>query len=300
MFLQKWLKTNAILVVACLLPQYNWGQDKYVELELIELSQMNNAQKNRFDLSGIARKDGRIYVVADKGWNNYIYEIGLQGNSWKAINTIRLGLTEPIDLEGLDYCNGSFYLINEYNNKVYTLDAKDHMKSVFIHYEGKGINPETWKKNTGLEAIAVNCEDAVLYLAKEREPRFLLEVDMRYGTIANQFTIPEVESNDFSDMKYENGFLYMLERNGSCISKIDVRSRTVVEKVSYKYTSNMPAGKLYEPTKYGMAEALLLTSDEIWIGIDNNGLKASKGAEDRFGLKGNQPSILRFKRPAGF
>ena len=96
---------------------------------------------------------------------------------------------------------------------------------------------------------------------------------MKYGIIVNQFTIPEDESNDFSDMKYENGFLYMLERNGSCVS---------------------------EPSKYGMAEALLLTKDEIWIGIDNNGLEASKGAEDRFGIKGNQPSILRFKRPTGF
>lgn len=101
MFLQKWLKTNAILVVACLLPQYNWGQGKYVELELIELSQMNNAQKNRFDLSGIARKDGRLYVVADKGWNNYIYEIGLQGNSWKVIHPPGIDRTDRSGRPGL-------------------------------------------------------------------------------------------------------------------------------------------------------------------------------------------------------
>ena len=300
MFLQKWLKINLILALALLPTQYLWAQDRYEELELIEVSQMNNAQNNRFDLSGIAITAGNYYVVADKGWNNYIYEIAHQDNSWEVINTLPLGLTEPIDLEGLDFCNGSFYLINENGNKVYTLDANREMRSVFIHYSGKGIDPKTWKKNAGLEAIAVNCEDSILYLAKEREPRFLLEVDMKYGIIENQFTIPEIESNDFSDMKYEKGFLYMLERNGSCISKIDVRSKAVVNKVSYKYTSNMPAGKLYEPSKYGMAEALLLTENEIWIGIDNNGLKASKGAEDRFGLKGNQPSILRFRRPVGF
>ena len=300
MFLQKWLKINLILALALLPTQYLWAQDRYEELELIEVSQMNNAQNNRFDLSGIAIPAGNYYVVADKGWNNYIYEIAHRDNSWEVINTLPLGLTEPIDLEGLDFCNGSFYLINENGNKVYTLDANREMRSVFIHYSGKGIDPKTWKKNAGLEAIAVNCEDSILYLAKEREPRFLLEVDMKYGIIENQFTIPEIESNDFSDMKYEKGFLYMLERNGSCISKIDVRSKAVVNKVSYKYTSNMPAGKLYEPSKYGMAEALLLTENEIWIGIDNNGLKASKGAEDRFGLKGNQPSILRFRRPVGF
>lgn len=298
--LQKWLKVNLIFALALLLTQFLWGQDKLVELELIEVSQMNTAQNNRFDLSGIVMVDDRCYVVADKAWNNYIYEISHEGGSWQVFNTLPLGLIDQIDLEGLDFCNGNFYLINEFGNKVYTLGTNGQMTSVFIDYKGKGIDPKTWKKNAGLEAIAVNCEDSLLYLAKEREPRFLLEVDMKYGIIKNQFTIPEDQSNDFSDMKYENGFLYMLERNGSCVSKIDVRSKALVDKVSYKYTSNMPAGKLYEPSKYGMAEALLLTENEIWIGIDNNGLQASKGAEDRFGLRGNQPSILRFKRPAGF
>lgn len=300
MFFQKWLKIISAVVMALLLSQYLLGQDKYTELELIEVSQMNNAQNNRFDLSGIVMVDGSCYVVADKGWNNYIYEITHKNDSWQVFNTLPLGLTDPIDLEGLDFCNGNFYLINEFGNQVYTLSTNGEMKTVFVHYSGKGIDRKTWKKNAGFEAIAVNCQDSILYLAKEREPRFLLEVDMKYGIIVNQFTIPEDESNDFSDMKYENGFLYMLERNGSCVSKIDVSSKAVVNKVSYKYTSNMPVGKLYEPSKYGMAEALLLTKDEIWIGIDNNGLEASKGAEDRFGIKGNQPSILRFKRPAGF
>lgn len=297
---KKWLKIIFTIFMALLWSQYLRGQDKYVELELIEVSQMNNAQNNRFDLSGIVTVDGSCYVVADKGWNNYIYEIAYMNDSWQVFNTLPLGLTDPIDLEGLDFCNGNFYLINEFGNKVYTLNTNGEMKTVFIHYSGKGIDTKTWKDNAGFEAIAVNCQDSILYLAKEREPRFLLEVDMKYGIIVNQFTIPEDESNDFSDMKYENGFLYMLERNGSCVSKIDVSSKAVVNKVSYKYTSNMPVGKLYEPSKYGMAEALLLTKDEIWIGIDNNGLEASKGAEDRFGIKGNQPSILRFKRPTGF
>jgi hypothetical protein len=49
-----------------------------------------------------------------------------------------------------------------------------------------------------------------------------------------------------------------------------------------------------------MAEALLLTSDEIWIGLDNNGLPFSDYAQKTYGLTGNSPVIIRFKRPAGF
>ena len=61
-----------------------------------------------------------------------------------------------------------------------------------------------------------------------------------------------------------------------------------------------PDGKLYDNSKYGMAEALLLTNDYIWIGLDNNGLPFSKHAENTYGLSGTQPVIIGFKRPAGF
>lgn len=298
-FFRKWLKINLVLIVASLPISPLGAQNKYEELELINVSQMNNDQNNRFDLSGIVIVDDSYYVVADKGWNNYIYEIGYQQNTWQVINSLSLGLVAPLDLEGLDFCNGNFYLINELGNQVYTLGINGEMRLLSIHYAQKNIDPETWNENAGYEGIAVNCKDSILYLAKERDPRFLLEVDMKYGVIESQFNIPEDESNDFADMKYENGYLYLLERGGSHISKVDANTKALITKVSYNRTSARP-GKLYEPTKYGMAEALLLTEDEIWIGIDNNGLKASKTAEDRFGITGNQPSILRFKRPAGF
>jgi hypothetical protein len=105
---------------------------------------------------------------------------------------------------------------------------------------------------------------------------------------------------DISDLKFESGFLYILERNQNLITKMDVSKMQVVNKVSYKETCSHPEGKFYKGTPYGMAEALLLTPDEIWLGLDNNGLYFSDFATSTYGLTGNRPIILKFKRPEGF
>ena len=139
-----------------------------------------------------------------------------------------------------------------------------------------------------------------MYLTKERQPRDIISVDMNTWKIIDRFDIPQNESNDFSDAKYENGHLYILERNGNYISKINIDSKEVVEKYHYKHVASHPEGKLFEPSKYGMAEALLLLDDEIWIGLDNNGLFVSQFAKETYQLKGNEPIILKFKRPKGF
>jgi hypothetical protein len=110
----------------------------------------------------------------------------------------------------------------------------------------------------------------------------------------------EDSKGDISDLKFENGFLYVLERNDNLVVKLDANSLEVISKVSYKNTCSLREGKLYSNSKYGMAEALLLTSDEIWIGLDNNGLPFSDYAQKTYGLTGNSPVIIRFKRPAGF
>jgi hypothetical protein len=74
-------------------------------------------------------------------------------------------------------------------------------------------------------------------------------------------------------------------------------SRTVFVRAHYP----QPAGEqcLYDGNpEYGLAEALLLTDDQIWIGLDNNG-KEAKGmlAGARVGT---DPVVLVCKRPAGF
>jgi hypothetical protein len=285
-----------------------WSQDAqqlparqpYQQLQLIQVAQLTPAYTQRFDLSGIALSKGRMYVVADKEANPYLYEIAWGKKHWTLIDSIRLPLQGEIGLEALDVCHNLFYLADEDNTKVYSSDVKGRLKEIPVQFAEAGIDPSTWKENTGLEGLAVDCRNNILYLAKEREPRYIMKVDLATGRILDQFNIPETESNDIADMKFEGGFLYLVERNGNYITKLNPQTKEVVAKVSFKDVVNEQTGHLYEPTRYGMAEALLLTKDEIWIGIDNNFLKVSETGRQQYGLEGRNPVIIRFKRPKGF
>lgn len=278
----------------------------FPELELKSVSQMYGYEQ-RFDLSGIQVKEGKTYVVADKDYNASIYEIDFDSKGFHIVkewpfqpSTVRDLESIALDLEGLDCCGDTWYLINETDNNVYSFSPAGGFSKVEIEYEAFGESRFNWLKNAGYEGIAIDCKGGFLYLAKERQPRFLYKIEMATGRIINKAAISETESNDFADMHYENGFLYVLERNGNYVTKVDARTFEVVAKMSYRNVCSHPDGKLYEPSKYGMAEALTLTEDEVWIGIDNNGLPVSEHAAKTYKLSGSEPVILRFRRPAGF
>ena len=248
-----------------------------------------------FDLSGISKVGKNYYVISDN--NTWLYQIKLDKNSFQIIDSVSLQYEQDADIEAIDYCeNFSWFFTNEENNQAYVTDLKGHTRLIF---DCKQLDTKMdWGTNKGLEGIAVDCTNKILYLAKEREPRFIITYNLDKKEV---IAISMKDSKgDISDLKYESGFLYVLERNANLVAKIDIRTMEVVDKVSYKETCSNPRGKLYAGTIYGMGEALLLTPEEIWIGLDNNGLQFSEFATSTFGLTGDKPVILRFKRPQGF
>ncbi len=273
----------------------------HTQLELIDIKQLGREHTQRFDLSGIVSDNGAIHVVADKHWNTYIYRISLSEKEWNIDHKFALDIhSDTTDFEGIDFCKDLFYLIDERKNIAYTVNHKGQSQAIPLQLESYGETPTTWLKNTGWEGVAVDCDHETIYLAKERQPRFIIKASLRTGEVLEKFSTPESESNDYSDMKFEEGYLYLLERNGNFITKVDPNSHKVVEKLSFRHTNSHPKGKLFEPSKYGMAEALLLTEKEIWIGLDNNGLEVSKYARKRHKLRGHYPILMRFHRPIGF
>jgi hypothetical protein len=276
------------------------------ELVFKAMYQFENRDNRRLDLSGLVVVNDVVYMVGDKDYDHYIYEIVFTENSFYThkknelyFDRVRELEEIRLDLEGIDYCKDRFYLINETTNEVIAITG-EQVFTIPIDYEAFGENPRTWLKNAGYEGVAINCDKNILYLAKERQPRFIYEVDLDGGLIISKFNIPETESNDFAAMEYENGFLYLLERNGNYIAKVDAETKEVVAKVSYRQVCSHPDGKLYEPSKYGMAEALWLNDKEIWVGIDNNGISLSYHAINKYGLSGSTPVFIKFDRPAGF
>ncbi|MGL1886067.1 MAG: SdiA-regulated domain-containing protein [Reichenbachiella sp.] len=280
---------------------YSYGQSiKHSELELKELVQMTRMDDRQFDLSGIVEVDGKHYVIADKTWNHFIYEIAFTDTSFFVKNSIPITVDDKLDLEAIDYCAPNFYLSNECVGKHYQVSKEGgQLTSIDIDYSTNSHHPATWE-NAGWEGLAIDCENNIAYTLKERQPRIIFKIDLNTLEILDEFNIPETESNDFADAKFEKGFLYVLERNGNFITKIDIANKKVVDKVYYTHIASHPKGKLYSDEKYGMAEALLLKEDEIWIGLDNNDHEASQYGQDSFGIKGKGPVIIKFKRPKEF
>lgn len=270
------------------------------KLNLKSVYQLMMTDTLDFDFSGIVKTNDTIYVVADKPWNTFIYSIDFEEQKWLINHKRPITSEERFDLEAIDFAGGNFYLANEYTGSINILPAGEKdVRILPIDFTKKSLSPETWK-NAGWEGLAIDETNKIMYLAKERQPRFILAVDMKSWTITDQFDIDQTDSNDFSDLKFQNGFLYVLERNGNYITKINPVTREVVSKFHYKHVASHPNGKLFEPGKYGMAEALLLTEDEIWVGLDNNGLKVSDFARQSYNLNDKAPVILVFDRPAGF
>jgi hypothetical protein len=98
-------------------------------------------------------------------------------------------------------------------------------------------------------------------------------------------------------LTFSNGYLYAIERVSSHIIKVDPSTLDALERVSYRFAE---AGLYATDEPYGMAEGIVLTPDHIILGFDNNGVALSESAQARFGVEGNPPAIIYFRRPAGF
>lgn len=278
-----------------------------IDLELIPnnpIKQLETTYDKRFDLSGITLFNDRVYVIADKEWDNHIYRLDTGATSFKVTSVRELCIDYATDFEGIDRCDGKFYLIDESRNNVYMGEMIScDLVQIPVAWEKLNIDRSTWG-NKGLEGLAYDCEKKLLYLGKEREPRRIFLINLTNNEISEPFADiinSDEVGYDIGDMKYENGNLYILERGRGLVTRIDTKTKQFFS-VSYQQIVLKNKQRLYNNSsyKFGMAEALMLTEDQIWIGLDNNGDEVSDYGKS-IGLKpGNKPVIFIFKRPQGF
>ncbi len=276
-------------------------------LKLVEktgVKQLQSVGNQRFDLSGIALFNNKVFVVADKKWNNRIYRVDTTFNEFTIEPIIPVCPDNKIDFEGIDVCGNQIYLIEEWYDNVYKLNPDScNLEKLEINWGDFGIDRSSWG-NMGLEGLAVDCENNILYLAKERQPRRIFEINLETEKITEPFIKTlgkQKEGYDISDMKFENGYLYILERGQGKVTRINTETK---ESLSYSFQHIVlkDGKRIFDNghPEYGMAEALLLTKNQIWIGIDNNGDPVSLYGKT-MGLKENNHTvILIFERPKGF
>lgn len=312
------------LIFAFICASFIYAQDECFEISkerLVQLKTNQNIEKlelvknnavmqlftnsdKRFDLSGIVQHDGAIYVVADKEWDNHLYKLNSEGHSFKVEAVQDLCINGKIDFEGIDKCGNTFYLIEEAKSDVYKFSLNDcKLNKINIAWEKAGVDYSDWG-NKGFEGLAADCDNNILYLAKERQDRRIYKVDLNSGEISEPYKSlinSNEEGYDIADLKFENEALYILERGHGLVTKINLKTGQK-RSVCYQHVVLNKNQRLYDNgnPKYGMAEALMLTDNQVWIGLDNNGDKVSEYGKS-IGLKeGTDPVILIFERPEGF
>lgn len=281
------------------------------------------------ELSALYKKGENFLFVADKLSNRSIYKVIFEKNRFYSKELIDLSklkghnlyfakalflkhaghiINSPFDLEGLTSCKEDYYLVNERVRHILKI-SKNNIKRLNIDFspafKAEGHPLEKISRNAGFEGIAADCENQRLYIAQERSPRGIITYNFKTNKVESTFLFEnkntEWGSSDFADLHYENGFLYLLERNEHKISKYDLKKKKIVSSVKFGDLKGIHLRQLYKTGEtYGLSEGLTMTKDQIVIGIDNNKNKISQKGQKVFKLKGNYSSIIFYKRPKNF
>ena len=263
-----------------------------------------DVSSKRFDLSGLAFYKNKMICIADKKWTTDIYYFDTASTGEFFINLAVKGpdyKTEDCDIEAVDTYNGRILISEETNNQIYMQNDKGDFELMPIDFTKIDSDLSDWgAANAGVEGFAVDSKNGIIYFAKEREPRRLFTYDIKSGEFATPFDdVVLPYDGDISDMQYIDGYIYYLDRANCLVSRIDVKTK---EKVIYSFRQYSNNGKehIYE-ADYGMAEALLITSNAIFVGMDNNNDPVSKyGSEIGLTAGSTKPSVFVFHRPKDF
>lgn len=284
-------------------------------LQLITIKQI---EKEAYELSGFTIHPTKgILCIEDE--HSYLSQ--LDTTTWKLHNLQKIRIKNVhTDFEGIDVLNQDIYVLDEKTSTVYKV-AHKKVQAIKVNYKDWESQNNTnlyiskWG-NAGYEGLAFNSDDSILYLIKERKAkqvndrRFILEVDLKTGNILKRIDIlPKGRNTDFADGKFikkdSNEYLYLIERNNYSILRYNLKTGEEKRLSFKKYLCDKDGDlNMYfsEHPEYGIAEALIIFKDEIWIGLDNNQIAVNPKQKyvKKYHLHGTAPSILIFKRPKDF
>ena len=305
---------------------------KPTELKLVTIS----ASQKNIELSGLVYHSGKLLTVADKGDQHFLYEISwpIKNNKYynykphmdlkklsgsKKVDESIEKTTEVseknrrFDLEGLTTCGTEVFIANERVRQVIKVNTKNKTVSVPVVLKDQGVFEGS--ANAGFEGIAADCKSEILYIAKERDPSFILSVSLKNSKVLGKHTFERSNrigqkvinpwngdglftiNEDIAGLKFHNGFLYVLERNTSEVAKVNPKTWKVESRVSFFQVQK----NLYETGEpFGVAEALEIIDNKIVIGFDNNNTPLTHSSHKNYNLKGTGAIIAVFEKPKDF
>ncbi len=258
----------------------------------------------QFDLSGFGTYKGKKICIADKLWTTDIYYFDTTSNGEFLLSICAKGLdstSSKCDIEAVDTYNDRLVVSAEIENQIYIQNDKGEFELLPADFTKVESDLSKWgASNAGIEGFAIDSQNNTIYFAKERDPRRLFSYDITKNEFHTDFDdVIKGDDGNISDMQFLDGKLYILDRANCLVVRLDVNTKEMTQ-YSFRQYSNNGKEHIYT-AKFGMAEALLVTDDAIFIGFDNNNDPVSKYGEE-IGLKpgSKSPSIFVFKRPQGF
>ncbi len=250
-----------------------------------------------FDPSGITRIGTQLLIVSDKVHYGDVYALvevdgaEMEARVWRAVPN------PPNDAEGIAACGGDLAIVDEASADLWLLhpDGTSTRRTLGAF---DGLLPQWTWANAGLEGVAC-APDGRAWVAKEREPRAIAEIDLRGSAKPRVWPVADEGptmhdgtpvSPSWSDLSFADGHLYALHRDAHSVVRLDPQSQMVTATFTFQFDEP----RIYDTDEpYGMAEGLLVDPHHIWILLDNNGATLRDGS-------GNHPLLLRFSRPSDF
>ena len=261
----------------------------------------------RLDPSGLARWRGQLILVSDKAHFSHVYAVvpadgrTVQPRSVGTLDAPGAGS----DREGLAVCGDTLWVVVEQDSQLVQVSPVGVTAVIDLDFSTvqSAVPPSLQWMNAGLEGVAC-APDGRMWVAKEREPRAIFEVDPSTGAAlavwderARTDQAVTIDGTTFwpswADLQFSDGHLYALHRDGRRVVRLDPSTGRETAAVTLSYDEQL----LYADAKpYGMAEGLLIEDDAIWVVLDNNAKTMNAGP--RSGEPA--PLLLRYDRPSGF
>ncbi len=277
------------------------SKNKPVKLELHRVLPVNGPKRNQ--PSGLTISDGTLYAVSDKH-DDTIFSVELTDSyaRMKPAYTFKVKAKGYLDFEGLTCdAKGNFYIASEAKCRIIKVAPKSKT-GIFVSPDLRpyGKKQGLFKvKNAFFEGIACR-KTGVFMLAVERQPRGLLQVDIRkkdpavtaWNCDSSRFDFRKDRPYDFAGLFFYQNTLYALQRNAYLISEIKCRPDGFTEGGAWSYGHVIHQKKfMYAVMRYGMAEGFCMDRKFVYVILDNNEVPRLHFPKDR------RPLLLILKNP---
>ena len=261
--------------------------------------------------------NGELFTVADK-MSYSIYKLSKGTNKnitvYNGIEAVKMNKMQILksrlkkknrfDFEGLEYYKGVFYVADERDRKVFTIDKQGNINDLGVDSIGymKANNIIDNVQNSGIEGLTIDPQNQKMYLMKERQESAILVVDLKTNKVVNHFKlkVPGTVEPAFTDAAFFEGSLYVLVRSHRQILKVNPENGQLLSIYDYRKHEENPE-YVYKkiPTLfgeadkdgYGVMEGLAVTKDSFFVATDNNRIPLNKH------LFNNKAQLFVFNKP---